>query len=501
MAESELAESRARLRAALDASVDRHVPLEHRDQHRSNRMRTWTGCSGSRRALRRDRSRSSSALVHADDRARVVEACRRSAEQGADFEEEFRVVRPDGSVRWLFDKGKTMVDGDGRPHSMAGACVDVTERREKEEALRAADRQKDEFLGMLAHELRNPLAPIIYSVAALERQMPAPEARRPLEIITRQARRMTRIVDDLLDVSRVTLGKISLQHERLDVTTVVSNAAEVSRAAMTARGHRFEVRLPGTPLPVSGDAVRLAQVFENLLSNAAKYTPPGGRVAVTVQREGAQAVVRIRDSGVGINADVLPRIFDLFVQADATLDRAEGGLGIGLTLVDRLTRMHGGRVEAHSEGPGTGAEFVVRLPLDAEALVASDEAAEPERGQARRRRYLIVDDNVDSAESLKLLLEMRGHAAHVVNDGRLAAAAAREFDPDIVLLDIGLPGMDGYQVARQFRGAPDLATLMIVATTGYGRLEDKLKCLAAGFDQHLAKPLDVEDIEALEPAG
>ena len=496
MAESELGESRARLRAALDASVTgtfRWDIVTNVLESDSNLDRLF--------GLSSDTAAKSLSefflLVHPDDRDRVIEACRRSAEHGADFEEEFRVVRPDGSVRWLFDKGKTMLGPDGRPRTMDGACVDVTERREKEEALRAADRQKDEFLGMLAHELRNPLAPIIYSVAALERQMPAPEARRPLEIIARQARRMTRIVDDLLDVSRVTQGKISLQRERLDVAAIVGNAADVSRAAMTARGHRFEVRVPGTPLPVSGDAVRLGQVFENLLSNAAKYTPPGGDVTVVVERDNADAVVRVRDTGVGISADVLPRIFDLFVQADTTLDRAEGGLGIGLTLVERLIRMHGGGVEAHSDGPGLGSEFRVRLPLEADAVISGSAGSNGGHDAQDRHRYLIVDDNVDSAESLRLLLEMRGHTAHVVHDGRLAAGAAREFGPDIVLLDIGLPGMDGYQVVRQFRASPDLASLMIVATTGYGRVEDKLRCLAAGFDQHLAKPLDVDDIEAL----
>jgi PAS domain S-box-containing protein len=500
MVESELAESRARLRAALDASVTgtfRWDIVTNVLESDTNLDRLFGLSSGTSARSLPEFFR----MVHPDDRARVVDACRRCADTGADFEEEFRVVWPDGTVRWLFDKGKTVLDTDGRPRTMAGACVDVTERREKEEALRAADRQKDEFLGMLAHELRNPLAPIIYSVAALERQMPAPEARRPLEIIARQTRRMTRIVDDLLDVSRVTQGKISLQRERLDVAGIVGNAADVSRAAMDARGHRFEVRVPGTPLPVSGDAVRLGQVFENLLSNAAKYTPPGGDVTVTVERDGPNAVVRVRDTGVGISPDVLPRIFDLFVQADTTLDRSEGGLGIGLTLVERLTRMHGGGVEARSEGPGLGAEFMVRLPLEPDATAVGHHAGDDESGAVRRRRYLIVDDNVDSAESLRLLLEMRGHAAHVVHDGRFAAAAAREFEPDIVLLDIGLPGMDGYQVVRQFRAAPDLATLMIVATTGYGRVEDKLRCLAAGFDQHIAKPLDVEDIEALESAG
>ena len=500
MAESELAESRARLRAALDASVtgtfrwDIVTNVIDSDKNLDRLLGLASGASA--RSLPEFFQ-----VVHPDDRERVVDACRRCAEQGADFQEEFRVVWPDGTVRWLFDKGKTVLGTDGRPRSMAGACVDVTERREKEEALLAADRQKDEFLGMLAHELRNPLAPIIYSVAALERQMPAPEAKRPLEIISRQARRMTRIVDDLLDVSRVTQGKISLKRERLDIASIVGIAAEVSRAIMDARGHRLEVRVPGTPVPVSGDAVRLGQVFENLLSNAAKYTPPGGSVTVTVEREGPNAIVRVRDTGVGISADVLPRIFDLFVQADTTLDRSEGGLGIGLTLVSRLTHMHGGVVEARSDGPGLGAEFLVRLPLEADTVGTGHEGSRDGGGVVRRRRYLIVDDNVDSAESLRLLLEMRGHKAHVVHDGRFAAEAAREFQPDIVLLDIGLPGMDGYQVVRQFRSAPDLATLMIVATTGYGRLEDKLRCLAAGFDQHIAKPLDVEDIEALEPAG
>ena len=500
MAESELAESRARLRAALDASVtgtfrwDIVTNVLDSDKNLDRLLGLASGASA--RSLPEFFQ-----MVHKDDRERVVEACRRCAEQGADFQEEFRVVWPDGTVRWLFDKGKTVLGTDGRPRSMAGACVDVTERREKEEALLAADRQKDEFLGMLAHELRNPLAPIIYSVAALERQMPAPEAKRPLEIIARQARRMTRIVDDLLDVSRVTQGKISLKRERLDIGSIVGIAAEVSRAVMDARGHRLEVRVPGTPVPVSGDAVRLGQVFENLLSNAAKYTPPGGVVTVTVEREGPNAIVRVRDTGVGISADVLPRIFDLFVQADTTLDRSEGGLGIGLTLVSRLTHMHGGVVEARSDGPGLGAEFLVRLPLEPDSVGTGHEGSRDGGGVVRRRRYLIVDDNVDSAESLRLLLEMRGHKAHVVHDGRFAAEAAREFEPEIVLLDIGLPGMDGYQVVRQFRSAPDLATLMIVATTGYGRLEDKLRCLAAGFDQHIAKPLDVEDIEALEPAG
>ena len=499
LAESALAEHRARLRAALDASDTGTFTwnIETDDFEADESLDRLVGAAphGSNRSLA-DFVR----LVHPSDQEMVSGAWRASAQGCLEFQNEFRVVWPDGTQRWLYCKGRTVRGDHGRPATMAGACVDVTMRKEREDALLAADRQKDEFLGMLAHELRNPLAPITYCVAALERQMPSPEARRPLEIIARQAARMTRIVDDLLDVSRVTQGKITLQQEPLDLGTIVSNAAEVSRAAMEAHGHLLTVTVPDGPLPISGDAVRLAQVFENLLGNAAKYTPPGGRVTLTVEREGPQGIVRVRDSGIGIGPDVLPRIFDLFVQADTSLDRSEGGLGIGLTLVDRLTRMHGGSVEAFSDGPGSGSEFVVRLPLDVAHAASEHPAGDHDTAGARRHRYLIVDDNVDSADSLRLLLEMRGHSAHVVNDGRLAADAARTFKPDIVLLDVGLPGMDGYQVVRQFRAEPDLATLMVVATTGYGRLEDKLRCLAAGFDQHIAKPLDVEDIEALEPA-
>ena len=300
---------------------------------------------------------------------------------------------------------------------MDGACVDVTERREKEEALRAADRQKDEFLGMLAHELRNPLAPIIYSVAALERQMPAPEARRPLEIIARQARRMTRIVDDLLDVSRVTQGKISLQRERLDVVAIVGNAADVSRAAMTARGHQLEVRVPDVPLPVSVTRCAWGR-FVNVLNNAAKYTPPNGHISVAVAQEGEEVVLRVSDTGVGIPVNMLSRIFDLFVQGDQSLAHTSGGLGIGLTLVHRLVKLHHGRVEAQSDGPGRGSQFTVALPLSHQASAP----AGPTSVLARcpplpdRRRQCRLGRVAGFAP-------MRGHGACC--PGRLAAGALR----------------------------------------------------------------------------
>lgn len=436
-------------------------------------------------------------LVHPDDRGRVVDACRRCGADGSDLEEEFRVVRPDGTERWLYDKGRSYPGPDGRPAYVSGACVDITERRQKEDALREADRQKDEFLGMLAHELRNPLAPIAYSLALLERHADSDHNARPIEIISRQVQRMTRLVDDLLDVSRVTQGKISLRKERVDLSLIVQHAAEATRAVMDARQHRLEISVPDHPTFVLGDTARLGQIFENLLRNAAKYTPESGRVRIVLSQEGGEAVVGVRDTGIGIGAGALPRVFDLFMQADTSLDRAEGGLGIGLTLVDRLVRMHGGSVEARSAGAGKGSEFVVRLPLEAAATTAAAAAGSATRPKSRSRRYLIVDDNADSSEALKLLLEFRGHTVQVVHDGREALAAARSFAPEVVLLDVGLPGLDGFEVVKQLRASPETADLLVIATTGYGREEDRARCLAAGFNHHFAKPLDVDTIQAL----
>ncbi len=434
-------------------------------------------------------------LVHPADRARVTAACERCASDGGHFHEEFRVLWPDGTERWVSDQARTYLGDDGTPSYMTGACVDITERRQKEDALVAADRQKDEFLGMLAHELRNPLAPIMYSIAALERTA-GRDAARPLEVMSRQVRRMTRIVDDLLDVSRVTQGKISLQRTPIDLVAVVTHVVDALRPAVEARNRHVALTLPTRPVRVDGDSVRLAQVLENLLNNAAKYTEPGGHIEVALEQRSGAARIVVRDDGIGISADMLPRVFDLFVQADTALDRAEGGLGIGLTLVDRLTRIHGGSVTAYSAGPGLGSEFVVQLPLMDTAAADVSEADGVDQ-QTSSRRYLVVDDNEDAAEALGLLLEMSGHVVRIVHSGHLAAAAAREFHPEIVLLDVGLPGMDGYEVVRQFRASPDLAQLMIIATTGYGRDEDRARCLAAGFDHHLVKPLDVDEIERL----
>ncbi len=383
---------------------------------------------------------------------------------------------------------------------------DMTERRRAEDALKEASRRKDEFLAMLAHELRNPLAPIRNALHIV--QMRGPERRQAVRqawaIIERQVENLSRLVDDLLDVSRIGQGKISLRKQPVDVATVVARAVESSRPLIDARRHELQVTLPGELLPVDADVTRMAQVVLNLLNNAAKYTPEGGCIRLTVEKvsrggEAAEEVaIRVRDNGMGIPADVLPRIFDLFAQAERTLARAEGGLGIGLTLVRRLTELHGGSVEASSEGPGQGSEFVVRLPLlpRSSPTAAASTAAHPPVTGAPTRRVLVVDDNRDSAESLAMLLRLVGHDVRTVHDGRQALVVAEAYRPDFVLLDIGLPGMDGYEVAKRLRAEPWGSEMKLVALTGYGGEEDRRRSQAAGFAQHLIKPVDFDTLLA-----
>ena len=490
-AEAELRDSRDRLRAALDASrtgtfrwdLDTNALDWDENLDRLFGLQPGSTAQSLPEFLR---------LVHPDDRERVVEACARCATAGADFAEEYRVAWPDGSVRWLFDQGRVQVGPNGHRY-MIGACVDITERRTKEDALRAADRQKDEFLGMLAHEIRNPLAPMMYSASILERRVDDPALKRPLDVIHRQAARMIRIVDDLLDVSRVTQGKIALQRERVSVATLLTQSVEAARPMFDARGHTLTLHPTDARHAILGDPVRLAQITENLLMNAAKYTPDGGRIDVSASTDGRSVTIAVTDTGIGIAADMLGRVFDLFAQADTSLDRSEGGLGIGLTLVDRLARMHGGGVRAFSSGLGHGSTFAVTLPLMDEP--AREFAELQEVPAAVPRRVLVVDDNRDSTEMLQALISLSGHTVVVANDGFEAIRLAGETAPEIVLLDLGLPGKDGYQVVGELRAVPGLASATIIATTGYGREEDRARCLAAGFDHHMTKPIDFEQLQ------
>jgi PAS domain S-box-containing protein len=363
--------------------------------------------------------------------------------------------------------------------------------------LKEADRKKDEFLAMLAHELRNPLAPIRNAVHILRmRGVDNATATRAKDVIERQIQHMVRLVDDLLDVSRIMESKIELRREPVEIDAVVARAVETAQPAIDAQGHELTITLPPVPVTVDADPVRLAQVLSNLLTNAAKYMESGGRIWLSAESQGGELVLRVRDAGIGIAPDLLPRIFDLFVQAEHGVGRAQGGLGIGLTLVKRLVELHGGSVTAHSEGLAKGSEFIVRLP----AQPPKDSAASAGTGQKEvsplpaglRRRILVVDDNVDAAESLALLLRLQGQVVRVAHDGPSALATAQAFQPEMVFLDIGMPGMDGYEVAQHLRQQPGLEHVMLVALTGWGQEEDRRRSREAGFDKHLIKPVEPE---------
>jgi len=424
---------------------------------------------------------------------------------------EHRVKTPDGVVRCHQWTDRGIFDKDGRLLEYQSVGRDVTERVRAEEehrqlvaqkvveaALRNAAQRKDEFLAMLAHELRNPLAPVTLAVEILRTAPPLDrQADWAREVIARQVKQMSRLVDDLLDVSRISRGKIILRKETVDLRAVVNQAIETSRPLVDRRGHELVTSLPDSPVLVDGDAVRLAQVVANLLNNAAKYSEPGAHIHVELRRGGLpdQAVITVRDSGVGIPKEMLPRVFEAFTQLDETRERAEGGLGIGLTLVKRLVEMHGGTVEAASAGRGLGSEFSVSLPALAAGLHLAAGSGEPPRELAilarssESLRILVVDDNVDAADGLAELLTMWRHTPFVVHDGMAALEAALQFSPDVVLLDLGLPKLDGLEVARRLREATGHMVPVLVALTGYGQPEDHRRTSEAGFDHHLIKPV------------
>ncbi len=371
---------------------------------------------------------------------------------------------------------------------------DVTMRKRVEDELRAANRQKDQFLAMLAHELRNPLAPITTAAQLLQRGSLDPQrARHASDIIVRQAEHMTDLVNDLLDVSRVTRGLAEIEKEDLDVAAVVNGAIEQVRPLLDMKRHELRVEQWQQPLYVSGDRTRLVQVVSNILNNAAKYTSSGGQIALRVTSEGGEAVIAVSDNGQGIDPQVLPYIFDLFTQAERTPDRSQGGLGIGLALVKSLVALHGGRVAAFSEGPNKGSEFVIRLPL-----LSGAEAQEPQQALDQANdgavRVLVVDDNADAAQMLATLLEAHGHVVSVEYDGTGGLARALRERPEVMLLDIGLPDMDGHELARRLRSSPDTANAMLIALTGYGQSEDRERARQAGFDRHLVKPADLLEL-------
>jgi PAS domain S-box-containing protein len=412
------------------------------------------------------------------------------------FEEEGPRRRKDGSTFWARVALTPIYDHEGVLLGYAKVTRDLTDSK-RVETLEKAERQTNEFLGMLAHELRNPLAPISNALQLLDAR-PAADATEKWvrEVLQRQTAHLTRLVEDLLDVSRIRRSTISLERKPLDVRDVLSAAVDGSMPWMMERGHTLSVEFaPAAPLGVLGDEMRITQIVQNLLHNAAKYTPPGGKILLSARREDGEVLIAVKDNGVGMDAELLESAFNLFKQGQQPLHRPHGGLGVGLTLVHRLVRMHDGTVQARSAGPNQGSEFIVRLPA-ADARAAAPQA-KPSQPSSPPRRVLVIDDNNDAANALRLLLENDGHEVKVAHDGAAGLELAREYRPDYLLLDIGLPRLSGYEIAASVRSDPRLSSTTIVAITGYGQLHDRVRTAAVGFDYHLTKPVEFSALQEL----
>ncbi|HEU4618184.1 MAG TPA: PAS domain S-box protein [Gammaproteobacteria bacterium] len=453
-------------------------------------------------------------LDHPDDKDRDLECVLTAlADPSAIYQTEKRYVRKDGMVRWVHVAANFLRDQMQRPIQTVAVCLDISERKRAEQALHEADRLKDEFLATLAHELRNPLAPL-KSAAELLRSADARESDWCRTVIDRQVTHLTRLIDDLLDVSRITRDKLELRKERVELEDIVTGAIEASRPTLDRCEQTLTTRLPEEPVSLHGDVVRLTQVLTNLLTNAAKFTDAPGSIELVARVDGGDVVIGVVDEGVGIASDELSRVFDKFYQSPRRGKRFLGGLGIGLSLVQRLVELHGGSVEARSAGLGHGSEFIVRLPLapgvsealpakapaDAQAPASEAPAAEQRRAP-RGVRVMIVDDNVDGADALGRLLAVMGHETVTEYDGQSALRRAAEFPADIILLDLGMPGMDGFEVCRRLRDQFPRERPRIVALTGWGRKEDLARTAEAGFDAHLVKPVGRKVLESLLAPG
>ncbi|HYD41352.1 MAG TPA: ATP-binding protein [Anaeromyxobacter sp.] len=501
------------LRASADASAS---ALRERTEHlglalRSGRMLAWTldlptgtatftGDAASVYGRTPPRSPAEGlALVHPEDAGRHRDGFARIVREGGSYESEFRVSRGDtGETVWVHEHAICVPDHTGRPWRIHAVATDVTRRKLAELALEDEARRKDRFLAMLGHELRNPLAPMRNAIAILQREdAPAAPRARSVAVLGRQLEHLTRLVDDLLDVSRIVSGKIRLERAPLDLREVVRKVVEDHRTVFASRGVALRLVEAAAPPWIDGDETRIAQLVGNLLQNAAKFTDAGGAVTVAVERSGASAEIRVRDDGIGIHPDVLPALFQPFAQADVAVGRSRGGLGLGLSLVKGIAELHGGSVRAASGGLGCGSEFVVTLPAVDRAPAAHATATEPSATERRCLRVLVVDDNADAALTLADLVTLQGHAAEVAHDGRSAIAMAQAAPPDVVVCDIGLPDMSGYDVARALRAGPDGGAIRLVALTGYAQPKDRESAATAGFDEHVAKPVDPDRIARL----
>lgn len=433
--------------------------------------------------------------VHPDDRAKIAAAVAEAIANKHSYSIEHRIVRPDGSERVVQENAELVFNHRGVLLRVIGAVQDVTERKQIEDALREMDQRKNEFMGMLSHELRNPLTPIRNSLYILERAAPGGEqAQRAYQVIERQTAHLARLVDDLLDVTRIARGKVTLQRKRIELCELVRRTAEDHRSLFAQYGIELVVKASCAEAWIHADPTRIAQVIGNLLQNALKFTDRGGKtvVSIDVDRESGCATLKVWDTGQGIEPGLLVRIFQPFIQVDQSLDRSKGGLGLGLALVKGMVELHGGTVVARSEGLGKGAEFSVCLPLDKRTVASPMEAP---IAAVSRQRVLIIEDNVDAAESLKEALALGNHEVAAVFNGPEGLVKAREFRPDVVLCDIGLPGMSGYEVARAFRADPELKGTHLIALTGYAGPDDQQQAKQAGFDLHLSKPPVMEKLE------
>ncbi|HWZ63188.1 MAG TPA: ATP-binding protein [Steroidobacteraceae bacterium] len=437
-----------------------------------------------------------------EDRPRILAAIEAAIRAKSVFELEHRIIRADRSVGWTFSRAIPLLDDKGDILEWFGAASDVSERREAQEALERQqrqleedDRQKNEFLAMLAHELRNPLAPIRNAGELMARMFADnTQAQGVVEVVRRQVAHLSHLVDDLLDVSRITQRKIELRKETIEAAEVIRQAVETVESVIRERGHDLQIHSSYRSLPVHGDVSRLVQCVVNLLTNAAKYTEAGGRIHVTSRKQGQCAVIEVADNGMGIPPALITRVFDLFVQSERTLDRSQGGLGIGLSVVRRLVEMHGGSVHAESDGPGRGSTFSIHLPLTDPAAHKSVDCADI---RVRPQRILVVDDNADAAVTLSMMLNLDGHETTTAYTARDALEKAESFQPSLILLDIGLPGMDGYEIARRVRALPSGASIRLVALTGYGQPEDRARALHEGFDAHLVKPMNPTELRKI----
>ncbi|HUE16891.1 MAG TPA: ATP-binding protein, partial [Planctomycetaceae bacterium] len=414
---------------------------------------------------------------------------------GGDFNVEFRVTWPDGSTHWLRDQGKVFTGPDGRPLFMAGAAMDITERRRMEEELRDADRRKDDFLALLAHELRNPLAPIRNGLQVLRLSEDRETRGRLQAMMDRQLTHMVRLIDDLLDVSRINRNKMELRRSHILLADALSSAIETARPMIEAAGHELTTNLPADPITLDADLTRLAQVFSNLLTNSAKYTERGGRIALAARSDGAEVLVTVTDTGIGIPAESLPRIFDMFSQVDRPIERSTGGLGIGLALVKGLVEMHGGTVTAASGGQGLGCRFTVRLPVIPLHPERPADLPVGQNGATSGKRILVVDDNRDSAQSMGEMLSLLGHQVALAHDGLQAVERAGALRPDIILMDVGMPRLNGYEATRRIREHPWGQGVSIIALTGWGQESDRSLSKDAGCDGHLVKPVSLSELE------